>query len=329
MKIFFTIVFSLLLSQQSFCWGFYAHRKINYYAVFLLPPEMMVLYKMNSAFLREHAVDPDKRRYAVPGEAPRHYIDIDHYGKYPYASLPEKWNDAVAKFSEDTLNEYGIVPWCVQTMLYRLTEAFKEKNQAKILKLSAEIGHYIADAHVPLHANSNHNGQLTDQKGIHGFWESRIPELLAEKDPSAGGWDFFIGKAEYIKNPGDFIWKRVLESAAAADTVLKFEKELTKKFPGDQKYSFENRNGVIIRQYSSAYSIAYNEMLKGMIERRMRQSIFAVASFWYTAWVNAGQPDLTKLTHKEFSSDELKEFETLNNAWRGGVIKGREEIPNP
>ena len=83
------------------------------------------------------------------------------------------------------------------------------------MKYSAEIGHYIADAHVPLHASSNHNGQLTNQKGIHGFWESRVPELLAEKE-----FDFFIGKAEYIQNPGEFIWKRVLESAKAADTVL-------------------------------------------------------------------------------------------------------------
>jgi hypothetical protein len=209
-------------------------------------------------------------------------------------------------------------------MLYRLTDAFKEKNGAKILKLAAEIGHYIADAHVPLHANSNHNGQLTDQRGIHGFWESRIPELLAEKDLPAGGWDFFIGKAEYIKNPGDFIWKRVLESAAAADTVLKYEKELTKSFSPDQKFSFEERNGITIRQYSSAFSKAYNEKLKGMIERRMRQSIYAVASFWYTAWINAGQPDLAKLSNKDFSADDLKEFENLNNAWKKGAIKGRE-----
>ena len=114
-----------------FCWGFYAHRKINYYCRLLLPPEMMVLYKPHIDFLAEHAVDPDKRRYAVPEEGPRHYIDIDHYGKYPYDSLPRKWNDAVAKYSEDTLNTYGIVPWWLQTMLYRLTDAFKEKNQAR------------------------------------------------------------------------------------------------------------------------------------------------------------------------------------------------------
>ena len=312
-------VILLLLYHNSFCWGFYAHRKINYFAVFLLPPEMMVLYKPHIDFLEEHAVDPDKRRYAIAEEGPRHFIDIDHYGSFPYDSLPRKWNDAVARYSEDTLRAYGIVPWWLQIMLYRLTDAFKEKNQSKILKLSAEIGHYVADSHVPLHATTNHNGQYTDQKGIHGFWESRIPELLAEKE-----WDFFIGKAEFLKNPADFIWARVLESGAAADTVLKFEKQLSLSFSSDQRYSFEGRNGVTVRQYSSAYTRAYNDVLRGMVERRMRQSIFAVASFWYTAWVNAGQPDLTKLSNTSFSPEDLKEFETLNAAWKNSPQTGRE-----
>jgi hypothetical protein len=293
------ILLFLFISHSCLCWGFYGHKKINYYAVFLLPPEMISLYKPNIDFISEHAVDPDMRRYAIKEEGPRHYIDIDKYGNYPYDSLPRKW-------------------W-VQTMLYKLTDAFKEKNHAKILKLSAEIGHYIADAHVPLHASSNHNGQYTDQRGIHGFWESRVPELLAEKE-----WDLIIGKAEHIKNPGEFIWKRVLESALAADSVLKFEKELSKKFSPDQKFAFEERNGVTIRQYSSAFTKAYDAKLNGMVERRFRQSILAIASFWYTAWVNAGQPDLKTLSNKALTAEDLKEFEALNNAWKSGTIKSRE-----
>jgi len=318
-KVFFVIILGLLY-QHCFCWGFFAHQKINYYAVFLLPPEMMVLYKPNIGFITEHAVDPDKRRYAVAAEGPRHYIDIDHYGKYPFDSLSRKWEDAVEKYSESKVMENGIVPWWVQIMQRRLVNAFKEKDQSKILKLSAEIGHYIADAHVPLHASSNHNGQLTGQQGIHGFWESRVPELLADKE-----WSFFIGKAEYIRNPGDFIWKRIVESAAEADTVLKYEKELNKKFSPDNKFAFEERNGKMVRQYSSSYSIAYDEMLKGMIERRMRMSIYAVASFWYTAWVDAGQPDLTKLSNKTFSEEDMKEFELLNQSWKSNEMKGRKE----
>jgi zinc dependent phospholipase C len=307
------IIFITLISISisSFGWGFFAHRKINYYAVFLLPPEMMLFYKQHAEFLSEHSVDPDKRRYVITEEGPRHYIDIDRYGSYPFQTLPHKWNDAVSKYSEDSLMQHGIVPWWVQTMLNRLTDAFREKNQAKILKLSAEIGHYIADAHVPLHACSNHNGQYTGQKGIHGFWESRVPELLADKE-----WDFFIGSAGYIKNPGEYIWGRVLESAVAADTVLKYERELTMNFPPDQKFAFEERNGSILRQYSSLFTKAYDNKLNGMIERRMRLSVYSVASFWYTAWINAGQPDLTKLSNKEFSPEELQQFAELNNTWK-------------
>ena len=309
----------IVLWQQCFCWGFYGHKKINYLSVFLLPPQMLSFYKQHIEFLSDHSVDPDKRRYAIPEEGPRHYIDIDHYGTYPYKELPHNYDSAVAKFGEDSVNAYGIVPWWVQTILWRLTAAFKEKNQIKILKLSAEIGHYIADAHVPLHASHNHNGQFTNQNGIHGFWESRIPELLADKE-----FDFFIGKAEFIKNPGQFIWARVLESGAASDTVLRFERELTNAYPSDAKYSFENRNGITIRTYSTGFTKAYNNKMLGMVERRMRQSIFAIASFWYTAWVNAGQPDLKTLTNKEFTAEELKEFELMNEQWRKGKINGRE-----
>ena len=317
-----TLLVALLFSYlPSFCWGFFAHQKINYYAVFLLPPEMMVLYKPNISFLSEHAIDPDKRRYAVKEEGAKHFIDIDYYGKYPFDSLPRKWKDAVAKYSEDTLQSQGIVPWHVQVMLGRLTVAFKEKNYSKIMKNSAELGHYIADSHVPLHANSNHNGQYTNQKGIHGFWESRVPEMLAEKE-----WDFMIGKAVYIKDPGAYIWDRVLESAKASDSVLSFEKELSKQFSADKKYSFEDRKGKVIRQYSTAFSLAFNKKLDGMIERRMRLSIQSTASFWYTAWVNAGQPDLKELANKKFSEADIKEFEELNNKWNtAGKMIGREE----
>jgi len=318
MKKFILFIFLTGLVSQCYCWGFYAHKTINYHSVFLLPPQMLLFYKENIALVAEHATDADKRRYAVADEAPRHFIDIDHYGHYPFNELPHKWNDAVEKFSEDSLLSYGIVPWHVQIVYKRLIKAFQEKNFSSIIKNSADLGHYIADAHVPLHTSQNHDGQLTNQKGIHAFWESRIPELLADKK-----FDFFIGKAEYIQDPGAFIWERVLESAKAADSVLSFEKKLSLQFPGDKKYSFEKRNNSLIRQYSSGYTIAYDKMLNGMVERRMRQSIFAVASFWYTAWVNAGQPDLSAIVNKSFSANDLNEFEKLNNDWKN--VEGKKE----
>lgn len=314
-KIMFTC-FLMGLAAPAFCWGFFGHKMINQFAVYLLPPEMMILYKPHIDFIIEHAVDPDKRRYAVKEEGSRHYIDIDKY--LPVDSIPMYWSKAVEKYGADTLEKHGIVPWWIQTMMSRLTLAFEKKDKLRIIKLSAEIGHYIADLHVPLHASSNHNGQLTGQHGIHGFWESRIPELLAIEQ-----FDLLTGKAVYIRSIPNLVWKVARESAAAADTVLTVELELSKTVRQDSKYAFEERNGVIIRQYSSVYSKAYDHSLNGMVERRMRNSIYAVASCWYTAWVNAGQPDLSGLANMSFTTADLEEWELLNKQWKESSIKGR------
>ena len=251
-------------------------------------------------------MDPDKRRYVVSAEAPRHYIDMDHYGKYPYSALPHTWHEAVEKFGEDSLVAHGIVPWWINIMMERLTKAFRDRDQTRILKFSAEIGHYIADAHVPLHTSSNHNGQLTGQLGIHAFWESRIPEMLADKE-----YDFFIGSAAYIDQPQLYVGSH-LESAAAADTVLKLEKEISLKFRPDQKFAFEKETacGASICKFLHAY----NKKLKGWLKEECARP-FGRRIFWYTAWINAGQPDLSALQNRNFNELELKEFEHMNTAW--------------
>ena len=201
-------IFSLLLfcyqPQPLASWGFFGHKQINRMAVFTLPYEMIGFYKKHIDFITEHAVDPDKRRYGVEEEAPRHYIDIDHYGENAFDVVPMYWKKAVEKYTEDTLKAYGINPWHVEKMMYKLTEAFKRENIDMILHYSADLGHYIADGHVPLHTTENYNGQLTNQRGIHGFWESRIPELKSEN------YDFFVGKATYIEKPIFMAWQTIV-----------------------------------------------------------------------------------------------------------------------
>lgn len=300
-------------------WGFFGHKRINRVAVFTLPPEMFGFYKENIEFITEHAVDPDKRRYAVDGEAQRHYIDIDHYehdGLNPFEIVPKKWDDAVAKFTEDTLQAYGIVPWHILVMKKRLQKAFESKNSDLILKYSTEIGHYIGDAHVPLHTTENYNGQLTGQKGIHGLWESRIVEINAEY------YDYFVGKSKYEADVLGFAWRAVESSHLSVDSVLRIEKELTAEFPSDQKYTYEPRGNMVIQTYSKAFCDEYQRRMNGMVERRMRDAIIGVGSIWYTAWVDAGQPDLSKLTHKKPSPELLKELEELEILYQNSEHKG-------
>src|SRR5687768_11864940 len=108
---FLLFVFLLFPCIPALTWGFFAHKKVNQLAVFTLPSGMITYYKKSIDYLSVHAVDADKRRYSDQQEACRHYIDLDHYGKHPFDSIPKKWKEAIAKFSEDTLNAYGIVPW--------------------------------------------------------------------------------------------------------------------------------------------------------------------------------------------------------------------------
>ncbi|MCW3102839.1 MAG: Nuclease [Bacteroidetes bacterium] len=308
--------------EPAYSWGFFAHKKINRMAVFTLPSEMMGFYKLHIEYITEHAVDPDKRRYANEDEAPRHYIDIDHYGEHAFDSVPKFWKNAVKKYTEDTLKAYGIVPWHIEKMVYRLTEAFKQENLDLILHYSADLGHYIADSHVPLHTTENYNGQMTNQKGIHGFWESRIPEMKSD------GYDYFVGKARYIDKPINKAWEVVKASHAAVDSVLKFEAALNAKYSPDKKYSFENRGATLMKVYSKEYTEEYDQMIAGMVERRMRAAIITVGSLWYTAWVNAGKPDLNRFGSKEISDSLKKVNAAEEELWKTGktkVVKGHDD----
>jgi hypothetical protein len=309
-RILLTLCFLLLSNiYETFAWGFFAHQRINRLAVFCLPPEMVPFYKHHIQYITENAVNPDKRRYAIAGEAPRHYIDLDIYSDNTRSTLPRGWKEAVDMYSEDTLMAYGIVPWQINFMKHQLTEAFRQKDARRILSVSADIGHYIADAHVPLHTTENYNGQLTNQHGIHGLWESRLPEIFSND------YDYFIGTANYIDNPLDAAWQAVMGSHQALDSVLRFERELTRRFPEDKKYSFDQRGNTTSKVYSEAFCKAYHQMLSGQVERRLRASVKMVADFWYSSWVDAGQPDLNSLLTFQFSKEEIEAMKEEKKKW--------------
>ncbi len=393
-------------------WGFYGHKRINRMAVFTLPPEMIGYYKKNIEYITEHAVDPDKRRYATKHEGVRHYVDIDHWverGEDPFEVVPKHLDDAVIKWGSidltlesgeilplmgkdvselrgdyiiikgssqeifqkdsvvvpmeefrkfykehfkplyyedewiieaapllsffnsygirndiqsaqmvDNFSEYGILPYHLVAMYNKLVRAFESKDEGRILRVSAEIGHYIGDAHVPLHTTENYNGQLTNQDGIHGFWESRLPELFADDN-----YDFWVGKAEYIGNPRDYYWDVIAESHSYVDSVLTIEKSLSITFPQDQQYCYEQRLERTVRVQCTAYATAFHDRLDGMVEKRMTDAVHCIGSTWFSAWVDAGQPTLRRLDEYEITEEERKQLEEEEKMFRAGEIKGR------
>ena len=258
-------------------------------AVYTLPESMNTFFLNHIHLLEDKAVNADKRKFTIKGEAPRHFIDIDAYSvDSPFAVMPQQWDEAVAKFSEDTLIKYGILPWHINKQYSVLVESLKEHNIERSLNLLSDLGHYIADAHVPLHTTLNYDGQLTDQKGIHAFWESRLPELFVDN------YDFFLPKVKYQENMLTYIWSIIENSYSAKDSVLLFQAQLNSEFSSDKKYSFEEKGQGDKKVYSKDYSLAYHYMLDNMVERQMRSSILAIGSVWYSAWIDAGQPDMSE-----------------------------------
>src|SRR5438045_6263218 len=98
------------------------------------------------------------------------------------------------------------------------------------------------------------------------------------------------------------------------------EKTLSQQFSPDQKYTYSTRGTAEVRDYSKDYSAVYQKMLNGMEERKMRDAIITVGSFWYTAWVNAGKPDLGDLKDQPITQEEQQELESMDKSWRDGKI---------
>lgn len=293
-------------------WGFFGHQLINRQAVFSVPAPLFQFYKQHIFYLEKHSTDPDKRRYILLEEGARHFIDIDNYLWEDVEKLKVPYSEIIKSIPEDSLQKHGILPWNLERTYYLLKNAFEKKDIKQILKYSADLGHYLGDACVPLHTTKNYNGQFTDQRGIHGFWESRLPELFSED------FDFFVGLGEYIPNKRSEIWKIIMESHSFVDEVLMKEKKLSEANDGRDQYGIDYSKKVLKMNYSEQYSSRYHDKLNGMVEARMQRAILAVASFWYSAWVDAGQP-------------ELAEFKTMENELfpdsllHGKKMLGREE----
>src|SRR5260221_11909098 len=90
---------------------------------------------------------------------------------------------------------------------------------------------------------------------------------------------------------------------------------------GDRKFSFETKGKQTVKVVSMEYAKAYHRLLSGMVERQFRASVKMTGDIWYTAWVDAGQPDLKALIHYKPSEEELKEREEEVRIWKEQKVR--------
>ncbi|MFN2447826.1 MAG: hypothetical protein ABR606_19845 [Vicinamibacterales bacterium] len=260
-------------------WGFDAHRFITERALALLPPELRPFFEHRRAFVVERSVDPDLWRSAgFDREPPNHFVDLDYeqFGPDPFAGLPRDFDAAVQKFGPELVAEQGTLPWRAQEFYGRLQRSFEalERNPPSAYALddiaffAAVLAHYIEDAHVPLHAVVNYDGQLTKQRGLHARWETDLFERVREHFTMAPR------APQPMINPRDTLFDTLLASNRLVPGLLEADRRAA---AGREHYDEE---------YFAAFAASQGPVL----ERRVNDAATAVASAIVGAWHQAGRP---------------------------------------
>jgi hypothetical protein len=258
-------------------WGFEAHSFIVDRAIDLLPAPIKPFFDKHRAFLVERAIDPDLWRQAgFDDEPPRHFLDLDAYGAYPFSELPRDYDRAVEKYGIEVVSRNGLLPWRSSEMYGRLRRSFAAVSRGQtwavndVKAFAAWLGHYASDAHVPFHAVLNYDGQLTKQDGIHSRFESELflryrASLTITPRPVAP-----------VPDARAFIFETLLASSQLAEGVLKADLD-----------AIRGRD-----EYDGVYFEAFFKATRPVLERRLSESITAVASLITAAWEQAGRPPL-------------------------------------
>lgn len=296
-------------------WGFLVHRTTEQLAIYQLPKKLQPFFYQNKVALVKESVQPDQRRNSDNTEAPKHFIDLEMYGDSAAWRMPQQWDDAVAKYSADSLKKYGYLPYWIVAMQQKLSNAFRSGNADSITFYAADLAHYIGDANVPLHTTVNYDGQLTAQKGLHSLWESMIPELeLSDYNLNAHY------RARYIGNKEEVIWQAIQRSYGLLPALFLQEREASDSFTDATKYRVQVRNGRETKSYTAAFARAYSRRLAPSINQQLLNSSRMIADFWYSAWIDAGRPDVRNFFKTPYTKTEKKELKTEINSYRNNQL---------
>lgn len=265
-----TVFLFLLPMQSAFGWGKEGHKTINRKAMDFLPLEMKAFTAWKD-YMGEHASDADNRRFNDKTEAPKHFIDIDFYKEFLAGSMIRDEDSLIAVYGKETVDKIGILPWATLNTYRNLIGAFKENNRDKVLIFAADLGHYVADGHQPMHTVLNYNGQLSGQKGVHSRYESNMVNRYENKLENC----FSDCSIQEVSDPKDFIFNYISGANSAADILFAADKLATKDAGNTDSDEYYR-----IMWFKTGY----------ITEVQFQKAAQDLASLIYTAWVSAGKP---------------------------------------
>ncbi|HEX2961308.1 MAG TPA: S1/P1 nuclease [Ignavibacteriales bacterium] len=271
-------------------WGWDGHKKINENTTAFFPKEMYQFTSWN-AYLSQHAGDADNRKHSDPNESKKHFIDIDIYSEFNTTGrIPENYQTIVKTYGTSFVEKQGILPWATITTFDSLKSALQRKDWTKSQFFAADLGHYVGDGHMPLHITKDYNGRNGVQIDIHYRYDDIAKYLPTQII-------FAPETAQYVSDVSRFVFDYLYANNRYVDSVYYADSIAIKKTNG---------------QANSAYYNYFWENGKGYTNMLFNRAAKSLASLIYTAWVNAGKPQLSStLVEKENNAPES--FELMQN----------------
>lgn len=253
-------------------WGGTGHYKINTDASLSFNEEMNEFNSWTS-ILAEHASDADARKAWDSNESEKHYIDIDNYSEFTSSgTIPQTLSAAISAHSSSFVYGNGILPWATLTAYDSLKNCFARGNWDKAVLFASDLGHYVADGHMPLHITRNYDGQYTDNDGIHSRYESTMINSYISQINYTGE------NIEAISNVNQYIFDYIYSNYQYVDTVIAAD-DYAKSI---SSYTSSTEYKTALWEYSKEFTISL-----------FKNASHALTELIYTAWTEAGSPSMT------------------------------------
>jgi hypothetical protein len=263
-RVLLPLTLGLLAAVPAEPFGPAAHRAVSEEAVETLPKGLKPFYKAHKAEMPTLSFD------GLSGdESAERRFAIDRVGRFPFDDVARTEAAFKEKHAAE-LAHMGRLPWLLKESYARLVAAFKAQDRQKILEESDVIAGLVTDLHNPLAVSRNSDGQETGQHGLWMRFSVNLPEAMQKRLSVKGD------AADFLDRPNEYVFRILVSTYVWLDNLL-YEEDLARRSSpgfGDIYYdTLSRRAGLILRDRLSAASSA-------------------VGSFWYTAWTEAGRPEL-------------------------------------
>ncbi len=267
-------ILSAFCIQPAFPWGGSVHQFVNRKSVYHLPPAMSAFIQDSTTFA-SHASDADNRKdpsdTSLYAESPRHYIDLDDYPDF--LNLPHSMDSVIALYGWERVKDNGTLPWATLWFYDSLVVQLRRGDWGTAVQTASDLGHYVADAHQPLHATKNYNGQLTGNYGIHSRYESTM--LSSQYYLSA----LYVipDSVHYISDRTGYVFDYINHSTSLADSIMHGDNAAKAASGWNGSGSPPPSYYTALWQYTGAMTI-----------EQVQRATKSLANLWYSAWVDAG-----------------------------------------